>query len=615
MSSSHALRTSRGRRRFVTPATAVPALAVPVLFLAVAVPAWAQTPGSGYGRTGEAAGAVLTNPLTTSLGIVAVVASAVVAGTTALGFLSPPSRRSVLVVQGGAAIAVPVLVINWLIGGLTALATFPQAAGVLVAAVMFARGCQTSSAVLGLLLIGALGYNATVGHVGWHVGLAAVHMVAAVTWLGSAVSVATPACGARFTVLRRHTLVFAISATVAVAAAALEAVAKGMRFDGVTFGSLTGQLVIVQALGMTVAISTGLCRPGAIGGRVVAVAAGLVFTAGTVIAVQTPAPVPADTGRPLLRTVALAGQDVPVVVVPQRPGRNLVHVGVPGAMVGGVSADERAGAPGGWAVVDLPADTDVLTVEADGEQVPLRLDLGSDPAPPALVAGLAGPDGPECLSAVVGGMVRGVTDLPTACPSDALSAQDAVALRATVRFLADRDVALYLVSDGSGRSKAAATVVRDAAAAHGLTVDDRLNPADAVVVVAGWEGGGRRLTDELFGRSTVGGTYTAPWLATGSVLGRRTSAVTTLDFDPRAVPAQRYLADLRAAGVTLLASPAGFREWSAPTDRGEPNAAPRIFTAVQVAVIPAAVGGTDHRTTAPWLPGGALTPVTPPLPQ
>jgi len=550
---------------------------------------------------------------------VALVGSAVVAGTAALGFLSPPSRGSVLVVQGGATVAVPALVINWLVGGLTAFAAFPQAAGVLVAAVMFARGCRIASAVAGVLLIGALGYNATIGHSGWHVGLAAVHMVAAATWLGSAVSVATPACGARFTVLRRHTLVFAVAATVAVAAAALEAVAKGLRFDGVTAGSLTGQLVLFQGLGMLVAVSTGLCRPGAIGGRVVAVAAGLVFTAGTVIAVLTPAPVPAETGRPLLRTVALAGQDVPVVVVPQRPGRNLVHVGVhvgvPGALVGGVSAEERAGAPGGWAVVDLPAGTDVLTVEADGEQVPLRLDLGPDPAPPALVAGLAGPDGPECLSAVVGGMVREVTDLPAACPADALSAQDAVALRATVRFLAGRDVALHLIADGSGRSKAAAAVVRDAAAAHGLTLVDRLNPADAVVVVAGWEGGGRRLTEEMFGRSTVGGTYTAPWLATGSVLGGRTSAVTTLDFDPRAVPAQRYLADLQAAGATALASPAGFREWSAPTDRGEPVAGPRIFTAVQVAVMPAGVGGTDHRTTARWLPGGALTPVTPPLPQ
>jgi hypothetical protein len=296
VSPSHALRSPRGRRRFVAPATAVPALAVPVLLLAGALPAWAQT-GSGYGRAGGSAGAVLTSPLTVTLGVVAVVASAVVAGTAALGFLSPPSRRSVLVVQGGATVAVPVLVINCLVGGLAAFAAVPQAAGVLVAALLFARGCQIASAVAGLMLIGALGYNATIGHSGWHVGLAAVHMVAAVTWLGSAVSVATPACGARFTVLRRHTLVFAVAATVAVAAAALEAVAKGMRFDGVTFGSLTGQLLLVQALGMVVAVSTGLCSPGAIGGRVVAVAAGLVFTAGTVIAVQTPAPVPAETGR------------------------------------------------------------------------------------------------------------------------------------------------------------------------------------------------------------------------------------------------------------------------------------------------------------------------------
>jgi hypothetical protein len=589
-----------------------------VLLLAGAVPAWAQT-GSGYGgtygRAGEAAGAVLTSPLPVALGVVALVGSAVVAGTAALGFLSPPSCRSVLVVKGGATVAVAALAIDWLVGGITAFAAFPQAAGVLVTAVLFARGCRIASAVAGVLLIGALGYNATIGHSGWHVGLAAVHMVAAVTWLGSAVLVATPACGARFTVLRRHTLVFAVAVTVAVAAAALEAVAKGLRFDGVTAGSLTGQLVLFQGLGMVVAVSTGLCRPGAVGGRVVAAAAGLVFTAGTVIAVLTPAPVPAETGRPLLRTVALASQVVPVVVVPQRPGRNLVYVGVPGALVGGVSAEERAGAPGGWAVVDLPAGTDVLTVEADGEQVPMRLDLGFDPAPPALVAGLAGPDGPECLSAVVGGMVRGVTDLPAACPADELSAQDAVALRATVRFLAGRDLALHLVADRSGRSRGAAAVVRDAAAAHGLTLVDRPDHADAVVVVAGWEGGGRRLTEEPSGLSTAGGTYTAPWLATGSVLGGRTSAVTTLDFDPRAAPAQSYLADLRAAGATALASPAGFREWSAPTDRGEPVAGPRIFTAVQGTVLPAGGGGPDHRTTAPWLSGEALTPATPPLPQ
>jgi hypothetical protein len=593
-------------------------LAVPVLLVAGAVPARAQTGGGDggtHGGSGVAVGTVLTGPLVDALGVVALVAGGLVAGTAALGFLGPPSRRSELVVQSAAAVGVATLVIDWLGGGIPAFAAFPQAIVAVVAAVLFTRGRRHAAAVGGVLLTGALSYGATIGHSGWHVGLAAVHMVAAVTWLGAAVLVATPACGARFTVVRRVTLVFAVSATMAVSAAALEAVAKGLRFDAVTVGSLTGQLVLFQALGMVVAVSTGLCRPGAVGGRVVAFSAGLVFTAGSVLMVLTPAPAPAEPGRPLLRTVALAGQDAPVVVVPQRPGLNLVHVGVPGALVGGVPALERAGAPGGWAVVDLPAGTDVLTVEAAGEQVPFRLDLGADPAPPALVAGLTGPDGPECLSAVVGGVLRGATDLPAACPADALSAADAATLRATVRFVSDRNApALSLVADGSRRSAAAAAIVREAAADQGLRLVDRPDRAGAAIVVAGWESGGRRLTEKALGLSSIGRTYTAPWLATSAVLGRQTGAVTTLDFDPQDASAQRYLADLRAAGLTTLASPAGFRAWTAPGDAAPAVAGPRICASVQISMMPTGAGGMDDRTTDPWLPGGSLTPVTPPLP-
>ncbi|GAA1317231.1 hypothetical protein GCM10009610_41830 [Pseudonocardia xinjiangensis] len=602
-------------RRFV-PRLLLPVLVSPVLLLALAGPAWAQTGWGAGGGSRDAVDTLLPWPLLAVLGVVALVSSALVAGTAALGFLAPPSRSSMLLVQSAAAVAVVALVIRCVGGGISAFAALPQAAGAAVIAVLFARGARSASAVGGVLLTAALAYDATIGHTDWHVGLAAVHMVAAVTWLGAAVLVATPACGARFTVVRRVTLVFAVSAVMAVSAAALEAVAKGMRFDAVTATSLTGLLVLIQALGMLVAVSTGLCRPGAVGGRVVAYSAGLVFTAGSVLMLVTPPPAPAEPGRPLLRTVALADQDAPVVVVPQRPGRNLVHVGMAGALVGGVRAEERPGAPGGWAVVDLPAGTDVLTVEAGGEQVSLRLDLGPDPAPPALVAGLTGPDGPECLSAVVGRLLRGAADLPAACPADALSEADAATLRATVRFLGDRDVpALYLVTDGSRRSAAAAAVVREAAAGNGLPVANRLDRADAALVVAGWEVGGRKLTDEALSLSSVARTYTAPWLATNAVLGRQTGAVTTLDFDPLDVSAQRYLADLRAAGLTPLASPAGFRAWTAPGDAGPAVAGPRIFASVQISMMPTGAGEMDNRTTDPWLPGGSLTPVTPPLPR
>ncbi|MHA6781376.1 hypothetical protein ACVGOW_10330 [Pseudonocardia saturnea] len=81
--------------------------------------------------------------------------------------------------------------------------------------------------------------------------------------------------------------------------------------------------------------------------------------------------------------------------------------------------------------------------------------------------------------------------------------------------------------------------------------------------------------------------------------------MTALTVDPRAEPAQRYVAALRASGVTALASPVGFAAWG-----GVPDGGPRIFTAVQVSVMP---GDHEHATDT-WLPGGTFTAVTPPLP-
>ncbi len=234
---------------------------------------------------------------------------------------------------------------------------------------------------------------------------------------------------------------------------------------------------------------------------------------------------------------------------------------------------------------------------------------GSDPGPDARTAGLAGPDGPECLSAVVAAEIAGT---PLAgCPSDALDPRDATAIRATVGLIADRRApSLNIISDSSPRSARAAAVATEVARARGLPLTDAPQLEGSVLMVAGWEVGGRRLIDEALGLSVVFGTYTAPWLATQSVLGRQTGAVTTLDFDPRDVPAQRYLVGLRSAGMVELAAPSGFRAW----DPEPSGTAPRVFSAAQVSVMPADIGGSDHhRSMDRWLPGGTFTPVTPPL--
>src|SRR5205823_6595811 len=51
-----------------------------------------------------------------------------------------------------------------------------------------------------------------------------------------------------------------------------------------------------------------------------------VIAAATLVAVPAPGVLPVP-GVPLLGDVALAGTSLPVLVVPQRPGWNLVHVG------------------------------------------------------------------------------------------------------------------------------------------------------------------------------------------------------------------------------------------------------------------------------------------------
>lgn len=588
---------------------AVPVL-TPVLMLLAASPAWAH---------GEAAAA--PDPLGVTLRVVALVAGGAVAGVAVLRALSgPPSRRVVRVVAVASALAAAAVAVALLRTGGDPW-SWAQVALTVALAALVARAGATAVTAGGLLLSAALALAAAGPHAATVAELAVglAHTLAAVLWLGAALLVA--AGPGRRALLRRLAPVAVVSSAVLLGTGLVQSLQAGLLPDAATLASTFGRVVALKLLLFVAVVGLGayaLLRARTAGdadralrGRSHLAVTGLAAATacGAVLVAVAPPPAPAEPGVPLLRTVTFTERPMPVLVAPQRPGPNLVHVGVAGMQVGAdpdalVTADARPGAPGGWAVLDLPAGTDRLWIGYGAWRTSVRLDLGA-PAGSTGLGGLTGPDGPECATAVAGALAA-AAPLPAACPADALSATDAGVLRATVRFLAGRATpALHLVGDGSPRSAAAETVVREEAARTGLPVAPRPVREGAVLVVAGWAAARDRLAADAVRPVTIAGTYTAPWLATASLLGYQTGAVAALGFDPRGRQAQGYLAALRRTGTTALASPAGFRAW------GGPDTPTRLYGAVQVSFLPQGLemGGPADR----WIPGGTITPLSPPL--
>lgn len=121
--------------------------------------------------------------------------------------------------------------------------------------------------------------------------------------------------------------------------------------------------------------------------------------------------------KPVVEQVAVGDEHLKIVVVPHRPGPNLVWVEAEGYLVGRaaselVAAERRPGAPGGWAMVDLPAGPSTLWVGQGDHKASLVVDAASSvPALPAITTAA----GPECISAVVGAAMAGAGP-PVACP-------------------------------------------------------------------------------------------------------------------------------------------------------------------------------------------------------
>jgi hypothetical protein len=392
---------------------------------------------------------------------------------------------------------------------------------------------------------------------------------------------------------------------------------SGLGFDRRLVGTLGGlavlAVVVVPLLvsGLAAVLRARAYRFGAAG---VAVAF-LAWSALGAIPAPPPLPVP---GVPLLADAP----GFPVLVSPQRPGHNIVHfppsagddlsAGVRGGII--TKAVARPGAEGTWADVDLPPGRSDLEIRRGDTTTVVEVDAGSAPG-----SSITEADAPECASAALGGLVAGRSDVLTACPSDALTPEDAGALVKLVEFLAGRKPsAITLVEDDSPRGVAAARLVRDTAARAGSAVRPDPGPDTALVVVSGWAAGYTAMTRaaelQRLEPTHQYGLYLAPWLLNGPIVNAVASASLPLRVDPREATAVGYAVAVgdRFGGESPTLG--GFRSWLG-ADRSAGDV--QIFAAAQVNAMPMyptephATGMVMDRDYAgQWVPDGTIVPIT-----
>ncbi|MFH7600031.1 hypothetical protein WDV06_33770 [Streptomyces racemochromogenes] len=384
--------------------------------------------------------------------------------------------------------------------------------------------------------------------------------------------------------------------------------------------------VLSAAVVLTAALALGmllLLRTRLLARRTTATAyfAGAVACAALAGSLAAPGTGAADraAGGPVLGSVGLGGRQVPVLVVPNRPGYNLVAVAAPDASAGTGRDRLSPGAPRPgsaltWVPVELPAGPGRVWVSAGGAVAPLAVDTGRAGAGPA-PAGLRGADGPECASAAAGAVLGGRAKPPAGCPSDALTEADAAALRETVSFLAGRGTrAVSLVEDASPRGRAAAAEVRGAAARAGISVAaPGAEGRRPLVVTSGWAGADAAVHDVEAGRTVAEGTYLAPWLLTAPLLSPSAGQLIPLRYAPNGPAAVEYAAALGERLPGEVPSAAGYDAWRAA--RGTAGPAPAKLYAAAVLYVPgsggggSAGGGHHHTGSANWLPSGMIVPV------
>ncbi len=271
------------------------------------------------------------------------------------------------------------------------------------------------------------------------------------------------------------------------------------------------------------------------------------------------------------------------------------------------------GVDGAWARIELPAGESTIYVAHGAEhRLPFMVDTGTGAAAPP---GATGPDGPECATSAVGSLLAGATPGP-GCPSDRLDQSDAEGLRGVVRTLADRGAhALALLSDSSGRGKAAAKLVRAEATRRHVDVvsADHAPEGSALLVTSGW----RPATTALAATARAQqrrvryehGVWLAPWLLSPGIVDSVSGAVLPLGFDIRGDEARAYATALGRVLPGTAPTAAGFTGWSREQHAGQDEVA--LYAASRTAYMPAS--GGHHETSVAWFPGGTVTRVSGPL--
>ncbi len=469
------------------------------------------------------------------------------------------------------------------------------------------------------------------------------HVGVAVTWAGAVFASATAEPGTRGPLVRRLGPIALGAGVLAAVTGVLSARNYDVTLDGITitdFGTVVvlkvALLVLAGVLGLGVRYlvrrrrETGPRSGGALarlelGVLVAAILAGAVLTS-----LPPPGPPPVK-GAPLVRALDIDEAITGLVIAPQRPGTNLVHLmtdRLTDVVVNGrrYRAEPRPGSQGLWAEVHLPPGRSLLELR-QGRQVAAQVvDTGTGPEQ----ASLSGPNGAECAAAAMGAVLGGSRAPLAACPSDDLSPPDAVSFRALVGSLQTRGVKrLTLITDRTPRGLAAEKLVRPLAREAGMTVRERTvgageagaGKADAVLAIAGWEVSENVLTALAAEKPPLYGIYLAPWLVQAAVVrAAGGSPLAVLTFDPTGPDVRDYIAALRRVGPAESASTAGLMAFLAARGEALPGGDALLYAATGGFEIMPMGGkggdaGMDHGAIdLSWLGGGALTPVSGRLP-
>ncbi len=527
-----------------------------------------------------------------ALGGVSAVLAAVSAGTVDVNVIA-------LIVHILLALAIPVLV-RW-----------PSA------------GRWTSLALAALVVL-----ETSLGRSGVEFAIDTVYVAAAALWFGVTIlSVWVPAQRWRQTNFRLGPLSLTLGGLLVVAGA-VQLFSSGLGFDRRIYETFFGvTLLVIAVLPVTVTVVAGFFLPGNDPTRAyrfgaTAVVVGFVAWS-ALAAVPKPAELPIP-GVPLLADVSVGDRQFPVLVSPQRPGKNLVHfpasagdelsAGVEGGLIG--KAIVRPGAEGSWAEVDLPKGRSDLIISRGDQKTTIEVDAGDEQGP-----AIEDADAPECASAALGGLIADRREVLTSCPADALSREDSGSLTKLVEFLSGRKPsALTLVGDTSPRSVAAAKLVRDTAARTGLPVRAEAGPNTALVVVSGWAGGYTVMTraaeSQRLGPTHQYGLYLAPWLLNGPIVNSVASSSLPLRFDPREQVAVSFAVAASNGFGGESPTLGGFRDWLGDQWTSI-NGDVQIFAAAQVNAMPMypgephAVGMiADRNYAGQWIPDGTIVPVS-----